>query len=261
MAHLDTLSLDSQLDTFDNQLHSDIRKELQALEIEEQRLKLEISISLSEKKKKVGALRAKATRSEDCWACPPAKHPNQPQGHKPVTVDQVQCPEYTEDVTLQSLAKNKDLESALEILKNCHLECLHPTSQGPAPVQGKSNMLHLIPDFVSKPTASYQSGSEKEKVKKVEEITQAQWISGNSKILLKLIEEGMNIDGVKAYLRYVSKVGDYLQVSEASSVMLLDNEHRKQVHEESRQWDHIDRDKGSWEAKAAPGPWPEIASN
>ena len=82
---------------------------------------------------------------------------------------------------------------------------MHPTNQAAAPFQGKSNMLHLIPDFVSKPTSTYESGSGKEKVKRVEEITQAQWISDNSKILLKLIEEEMDINGVKAYLRYVSK--------------------------------------------------------
>ena len=76
----------------------------------------------------------------------------------------------------------------------------------------------------------------KKKVKRVEGITKAQWISGNSKVLLKLIV------GVKTYLRDIKR-GDFLQVSEASLVMLLNNEYRKQVHEESRQWDHINTDK------------------
>ena len=62
----------------------------------------------------------------------------------------------------------------------------------------------------------------------------------------------MDIDGVKAYLRYVSKVGEYLQISEASSAMLLDNEHRKQIHEENCQWDHIHRDKVYFYQKAIP---------
>ena len=184
-------------DTLDSQLHIDIRKEWEALEIEEQRLRLEIA--LSEKTKQIGAIMAKATLSENC--CFSAKHLGQPPSHKPMTVDTVQCPKHTEDVTLQSLAKKQDLESALEVLKNCHLDFLHPPSQASAPFQGKSNMLYLIPDFVSKPTASYQSYSEKKK--RVEEIIQAQCISSNSRILLKLIEEGMDIDGVKAHLRYM----------------------------------------------------------
>ena len=71
----------------------------------------------------------------------------------------------------------------------------------------------------------------------------AQYISANAKILLKITDEGLAIDGIKSNLSYTAKTGDYLQVSETSLVILLDNEHCKQVNEENRPWDYIERDK------------------
>ena len=77
---------------------------------------------------------------------------------------------------------------------------------------------------------------------KPDEVTVPQWLSTNARILLTLLDE-MDKDTIAAYLRYTMKIGDYLQVSDVSSVMLLDEDHRKQVKRERSQWDEIDGDK------------------
>ena len=56
--------------------------------------------------------------------------------------------------------------------------------------------------------------------------------------------------GVSKYLRYTAKIGDYLQMSDYGSVMLMDHEHRKQVIEEGREWDNIDGDTVIFHLKA-----------
>ena len=58
-----------------------------------------------------------------------------------------------------------------------------------------------------------------------------------------MMEDGIEADDIKAYLCYTIKAGNYLQVSETASVMLLDNEHRIQIQNEGRMWDSIDGDK------------------
>ena len=69
-----------------------------------------------------------------------------------------------------------------------------------------------------------------------------QWLSANARIMLALLDN-MDKATITSYLRYTAKIGDYLQVSEPSSVMLLDEEHRKSVTRENRQWDDIDGDR------------------
>lgn len=78
---------------------------------------------------------------------------------------------------------------------------------------------------------------------KIKDVSVPQWVGANSRILLTLIDKGADKNTVEKYLRYTAKMGDYFQVSDASSVMLLDEEHRKMVARESRQWDDIDGDK------------------
>ena len=58
-----------------------------------------------------------------------------------------------------------------------------------------------------------------------------------------MITDGLSTENIQRYLRYTAKIGDYLQMAELSSVMVLDHEHRRQVHEENRPWDEIDSDK------------------
>lgn len=217
--------------------NSAMKKRLLALQLEEEKLNLELQVA--KQKKDIDVLKSQLlNKSASRELC----------SDNPRTGS-------TEKITTQSLAQDKDLEAALNVLKDCHLsEFLENPQQEaiiPASVGKQINMSgpHLIPDNVSKPNVSYLN--DKDRVKRIEEVTPAQWISANSKILLKLIGEGMNMDGVRSYLRYTSKIGDYLQVSEPSSVMLLDNEHRRQVYDESRQWHEIDGDKVYFHLKSA----------
>ena len=86
-----------------------------------------------------------------------------------------------------------------------------------SPCKGK----YYITDFVNIPTKSSITAANPDKQKRVEDVTIPQWISANVKILQKLMAEGMSQENVIKYLRYTSKIGDYLQTSDQSSVMLL----------------------------------------
>lgn len=233
-------------------LHPEISNELQALEVEEARLRLEIA--LAAKRNEIRLLQSELQKSDNLVE-------EQVTQHLPAVNNQPLPSNRDHEVTLKDLSKDKDLETALSFLKGSHLDFLdkqpaHTSTADQHNIQGKS--LFLIPDFISKPNASYTSNTERDKVKRVEDVTAAQWISANSKILMKLITEGMEMLDVQRYLRYTIKVGDYLQMAETSSVMLLDNEHRRQVQEEGRQWDNIDSDKVYFYLKAqSAGPAPK----
>ena len=212
------------LDILNTGLEIDLASELEALGKEEERLRKQIL--LFEKRKEVQNLKSSVEQSACGLTTAPAK-------------DDI--------VTTATLAKDKDLEAALDLLKDCHLgEFINPDKLQDLSASARPNInamnLHLIPDFVTRPTSSSFRG-DRESIKRVEEVTPAQWVSANSKILIKLLGEGLDQQGIWAYLRYSSKIGDYLQVSKPYSVMLLDHEHRKQVHEENRAWDNIDGDK------------------
>ena len=45
------------------------------------------------------------------------------------------------------------------------------------------------------------------------------------------------------YLNYMAKRGDYMQVSDPSTAILLDDEHIRLVAREDQEWDNIDGDK------------------
>ena len=162
----------------------------------------------------------------------------------------------TQPATLKSLAADQELNAALEVLKEAHLtnlltDDLTLTSQGAVSNDtGKFNDKVLyITDFVIKPKSSGRE-SEKEIAKnlwvrfnkmKAEEVTVPQWVSANARILLNMLDN-LDKDAVRRYLRYTAKVGDYLQISDAASVMLFDEEHRRQVAREGQRWDEIDGD-------------------
>ena len=250
------LEPEKQLDMSSHDTVPDIAQELEALEKEEKRLRLEIA--LAEKKRQISDLHfqlqqtgdtVKDNSALDVMLKKNAKELSTPAAVKQTRTLQTPSLEKKAEVSLKDLSKNKDLEAALYLLKGSHLDFLdnqqNTSRTDNQQIQGKLPLkpLYLIPDFVSKPNASASNSSDRDKAKKVEDITAAQWISANSKILLKLVADGMDQDEVQQYLKYTGKVGDYLQMAEVSSVMLLDNEHRRQVHEEGRQWDNIDSDK------------------
>ena len=140
-------------------------------------------------------------------------------------------PRVTPLVSLKDLGKSKDLDDALSYLKDSHLDFLTQEATEKSSHhndQGKLN-LKAIPDFVTKPSQSSFSTSGSDKQKRLEDVTQAQWISANVWILLKLMGEGLDMAGVSKYLRYTAKIGDYLQMSDYgyAIVMLMDHEHKK----------------------------------
>ena len=148
------------------------------------------------------------------------------------------------DLSLKDLSRNKDLAEAVQYLKCSYLDFLDtkpPTDT--QEVQSKftvTKTMYSITDFVIKPN---QGPTTEDKKKSVEHVTAAQWISANARILQRLISDGLQGEDIQRYLRYTSKIGDYLQMAEISSVMVLDHQHRMQVHEENRPWDMIDSDK------------------
>ena len=73
---------------------------------------------------------------------------------------------------------------------------------------------------------------------RLENISLAQWVSANARILSKLISDGV-LDSFQTlqYLEYTAKVGDFAQTCEIGSVIVYDNEYRKWIHEKySREW-------------------------
>ena len=214
-----------------------INTDLAALEAEEARL--EIVIAVAEKQRQIRGLQDKLNRIASYESRSPPSAKKQPQS------EQSSVP--AQKVTLKDLSQNKDLSDVLAYLKGGHLDFLDPREESDPgsqkEAQGKytSVTMYSIPDFINKPAATPNTSADK--VKKVEDVTVPQWVSANAKIMQRLISEGMEMDGVQQYLRYTTKMGDYMQMSEVASVMLLDQEHRRQVHEEGRQWDSIDSDK------------------
>ena len=159
--------------------------------------------------------------------------------------------------TLKTLASDNELNAALEMLQEAHLkDILTPDAANTTPKDGdttgkcsNSDKVAYITDYVVKPKASRRD-SEKELTKnlwikfnkmKTEDVTVPQWLSANARILLEMLDT-VDKDTIRRYLRYTGKVGDYLQVSDAPSVMLFDEEHRRQVVKEGIDWDRIDGD-------------------
>ena len=71
-----------------------------------------------------------------------------------------------------------------------------------------------------------------------EQVTLAQWISDNARIMAKLIREGRmsGQEEILSYLQYTMDIGDYAQVCHVGSVMVYDNEYRKKQWSKGRKW-------------------------
>mgnify|MGYP001552461939 CR=1 FL=1 len=176
---------------------------------------------------------------------PTSKHRPTSKGYDPVDTP-ISRP------TLKDLSQDDELTAALHMLQDCHLQDILPSADPPSQNQSTkhSGKFLAIPEHVIIPKKS----SEREikignklylkQQMKVEEVSVPQWLSANVRILIKLIDSGdlNNINAIKQYLRYTAKVGDYLQVSDVPAVMLFDENHRKQVHDEGKCWDDIDGD-------------------
>ena len=206
---------------------SSMQSELYELEQQEQRLKL--SLKLEQKRRNIISLREQMEAS----------------GADTSTATRSASSSHTAKPTLSSLAQDKELQAALRALH---------TTEGPffeeetaTAKEGTGSPYLAIPDHVNQPasTSREQDKVKKDKEKKMlpEEVTVPQWISANVRILIKLKNSGMTLTDVLKYLKYTAKIGDYLQVSETPSVMVLDNDHRQGVAQGLTSWDIIDQDK------------------
>ena len=165
-------------------------------------------------------------------------------------------------VTTTELAKNKELNDLLNGLSDMHLKdyltqetCETGVGSGKSERRGEKAKVYLIRDFVSKPksvttdneTTLLANGETKLFVRSgsnskpnADQVSLAQWISANSRILLQLMADGTaDIETIKSYLQYTSQIGDFAQVYTTSSIMLLDDNHRRQIGPEKGSWNEI----------------------
>ena len=72
-----------------------------------------------------------------------------------------------------------------------------------------------------------------------EQLTLAQWVSANARVMSRLIREGSltGQDELCSYLDFIESVGNYAQVNTTASVMLYDHEFRRKQAEKNRPWD------------------------
>ena len=113
---------------------------------------------------------------------------------------------------------------------------------------------YLIPDFVTRATQGTGSESLEREVcmqggaqlvlrqanvrPLPEQVTLAQFLSTNARIMAKLIREGRlrSQEELLDYLKYTADVGDYAQMCELPSVLLYDKEYRKKQARRKTKW-------------------------
>ena len=75
--------------------------------------------------------------------------------------------------------------------------------------------------------------------KNPEEITLPQWIAAQARILKKMINGQASTEAVLDYLEYTIQFGDYAQLYSEPSMMVMDDAHRRRIHEEGGRWQDI----------------------
>jgi hypothetical protein len=75
-----------------------------------------------------------------------------------------------------------------------------------------------------------------------ENVSLAQWITANARILAKMIQNGAmkSHDDILAYLQYNMDFGDYAQLNEHDSIMTYDHEYRRKQANTGRKWGEND---------------------
>lgn len=160
-------------------------------------------------------------------------------------------------VDTKTLSQDDDLNNLLKSLGDSHLKDIFSaaTKQDEQGERSSSSLTKalLIPDYLSKHIYSDQ----KEKIlsvkgdtelflrtqktkKKPEEVSLPEWIAANARILRKLInDEKIDKRGILDYLDYTIQVGDYAQLYTTSSLMMLDDAHRRRVADEGEDWTRV----------------------
>jgi hypothetical protein len=225
------------------QLLEEKKRQLAALEEEDELIEIELQLAqkkkdLEEKRARVEALQAgrTATDGNHVAATP---HQSNPQ----------------EQLTIGSLANDKELQAAVEVLKQIHLpDMLSQNTTGADETSTKSgkSLLRLIPDYVIKPNASTRDREHhlgrglviregKSRIRP-EDVSESQWAGATLRILAEMMDY-MDKDEVRKYLEYNIQIADYLQVCKTPTVMLLDDEHRRRVQKGLCQWNEVDHQK------------------
>ena len=159
--------------------------------------------------------------------------------------------------TTRTLGRDKELNKLLSLYhqdRQDFLSVREDGTSGASPVavtQGERLKKHLsIVDFISRTdgppledeeTLVTTSGTKlvlsKSTSKKIEvqNVTVPQWISANSRIY-DLLTPTMSRLEMASYNEYVRVVGDLLQIYTVSSIMCMDEEHRRLVNATGRSW-------------------------
>ena len=192
----------------------------------------------------------------------PNSAPEKPKSQSVVEQSSSGSAQVSSDVTAQSLAKDPDVGQVLESMRdalpgdqlwNDPSSAIAREVRDSWDEQKTAGKALLIPDFVSRISASADDNNEQEVIRSgssqlvlrsararlvPEHVTLAQWISANSRIMAKLITTGQlsSQQQILDYLQYVADVGDYAQTCEQSSVMIYDHEYRKKQAAFNRKW-------------------------
>ncbi len=180
-------------------------------------------------------------------------------GHPPMT-EHNKTPGGPESVTMKTtrdLSQDPELNQLVQQLGDCHLKDILNTAQPALSGPGKGERPLLITDFIKQPKGVYNiedcdevfAGSmnshlvvRTRRKPALDQVSLAQWVSANCRILLRLIEHDQApLTAIKDYLEYSAEVGDLCQTYTTSSVMLLDNAHRIRQHQQKTPWNDSDR--------------------
>ena len=179
-----------------------------------------------------------------------------PQGAAKFTEEQ-------EEVTTKTLQKDPKVSELLAYyLSNTGLGDLTstlglPTNRPPGSDTSitKGEKPLLIKDFI-KSTLKYQYSedtdnevllaegtrllvSNKTKKPEVEDFTIELWHSANYRIILHLLKQHTSFETLNQYIEYSSWISDYLDIYIPRGVFLLDDQHRRRVADEKRQWNNL----------------------
>lgn len=230
---------------------------LEQLALEQEELEMEEKLlaaqeALAAKKQALAARRA--SLAAPAPAAPQQQRPNDDNTHASSTNQ----PREASTVTASTLAHDKALNEALDVLKTTGrsmfglqdiLSSPHDMEEPNRPrTSGKTPL--YINDFILNPSASTRASEQnlgrglilrdaRSKIK-TEDVTMEQWAGANARILIELLDS-MEREQVVDYLTYTAQIADLMQVCKRSSVLLLDESHRTRVHQSGCKWDDIDQ--------------------
>jgi hypothetical protein len=153
--------------------------------------------------------------------------------------------------TTRSLAKDKELGKLLAIYNQGEADFLSGNLSKTSRKHGEKPKTLYIRDYVTRPdlhsddddcliTKGGVQLTVKKNLKKLdcENVSVPQWISANSRIF-EILALDMSNKQQRQYHDYTRQIGDLFELYSAPSVLVVDNEHRRQVTKTRRTWNHI----------------------